>query len=173
MPNHLDMIILFILISYSKNFPYCPYACTTCNVEYGEYSDGEEYENYICTDCIEGYFLRNGDCHKECIENDFGCKTCDVGENRDKCFECKNDYELNYNRIGCHSTFIYCGDKKFYHCYYCDNPYTPKATKCSSCEYHYKLDNNGTCEYDFNYKDGKHIKFNFFIIIFNIIIIFY
>ena len=173
MSSYFNIIILFLIISFSENQYYCPDECSECYKEYGTYSDGEEYENIFCTSCIEGYFLKNSYCIKKCVENESGCKLCDVGENSNLCFQCIDEYELNYNKLGCHATYIYCGSKKFYHCSRCDNYYShSQSTKCGLCDSHYKLVNNETCEYDFNYKDGKFIKFNIFIIIINIILFF-
>ena len=103
------------------------------------------------------------------------CKVCDVGDDKDKCIECHDNYELSLDRTSCQSKFIGCGNQTFEHCVKCSQIPQSNKYKCDECKYHYILDDN-ECKYDVNltkYKYAINIKPKYFMMIFLQIIYFY
>jgi len=131
--------------------------CSECH-----YKVGTEYD-YICTKCMDGYYLSNDRCH-ECYDIDNKipsgkCKKsyCPGTSNHDKISKCKcNDgYALAYQ------TCISC-PSNFQNCHY--DSYTDK-TKCSKCDIRHAITAQGeciscpiycySCYYDENTKSAK------------------
>ena len=175
------MIIKFILLIFiisSHICGRCPDFCAEC---YCTTNYPDEY-CHKCLECIDGYYLykehwySDFECRKLCIEGfaQEDCKVCDVGDNKDKCIECHDNYELSKDRRTCESKFIQCGNKAFEYCVKCSKLSQSTEYKCDECKYHYILDGND-CIYDNNltkYKSALNIKPRYCIIIIILIIYF-
>ena len=157
--------ILLIFIFSSCICDECPAHCARCQCVTNslglENCDG-------CLECFYGYFLfkehwySNPVCKKLCVEgfNQEDCKVCDVGDDRDKCIECHEEYEPSDDRTICQLKFAKCGNKTFENCVKCSRISSSTEYKCDECKYHYILDGY-ECIYDRNlsrYKSALNIK---------------
>ena len=138
-------ILLISIISYCI-CGICPDFCSKCRcVTYY----AEEKCPY-CEECFEGYYLYKEHwysdyvCKKQCNEGfaEEDCKVCDVGDDKDKCIECHDNYELSLDRTSCQSKFIGCWNQTFEHCVKCSQIPQSNKYKCDECKYHYILDDN-------------------------------
>jgi len=171
----------YLLESIDKYYSHCipcPTGCKYCydnifssdinhsynnnDTNYNNYSD---YFNYInnssvldhennkyCTSCIEGYYLLNNLCKKQCdIGKEEKCLTCTDNE-INRCSSCNPTYYLDIISGTCHK----CQENN---CLKCDN------NACFKCENGYELISNKcykTCEKGINEKckECKNINSN-------------
>ena len=165
------LILIFFMIFAIIKCSGCGEGCVDCTW------DGSLWD---CDECAEGYFIDEtlwyGLCKKKCIENyedETSCKVCDVGDNRDKCIECHENYSLSKDKKSCIPKFILCGEEKHFNCKKCDIN-SLNSSSCGECNYHYILI-DGFCEYDLNttkYSYGNFFNKSFSMFISLIIILF-
>ena len=143
-----QVFIYFILFSI-LNCNKCGEGCIECVwTGYG----------WDCNECLPGYFLDEffgyGQCKKQCVEsfNETDCMICDVGDDRDKCIQCHENYILSKDKKSCVPDFLVCGETRYYNCKKCGNVSISEnnsTSSCGECNYHFILE-NGVCEYDRN-----------------------
>lgn len=149
--------LIFFMIYTIINCSGCGEGCVDCTWT-GSTQD--------CDQCKEGYFLVNllwyGSCKKKCVENyddETACKVCDVGDDRDKCIECHENYSLSKDKKSFSRNFILCGKERHFNWKKCEDS-SLNTSSCEECNYHYILV-DGFCEYDLNttkYNYGKYFK---------------
>ena len=119
---------------------------------------------------------------KECIEgqNKTDCKKFRTGDDRDKCNECHENYKLSGGQKESFPEFIKCGETILYNCDKCDmiidySKDNPFQFKCGVCIKDYIL-KNGVCASNVDdyilVTSGQNIKFNFFSIIYLILLLY-
>lgn len=105
----------------------CPLGCSTCN------------EYYVCTSCLDGYYLFNGTC-RICPAK---CKTCRLenGLQQPTCSSCEYPYVFSQLDIGdvcalCAYPCKYCLNNNLTHCVTCLKPFMQNSDngKCVICQ---------------------------------------
>ena len=133
-----------------------------------DYSFDEDYTDFWCIECDDGYYLEKEKCHKNlCVEGEKedSCSEC---KSDGRCYSCYSDDYSVYERYKCKKTFLQCGNNTIKNCEECEIVNGNQTGICKQCYSEY-IKSNNTCYYNYRLNNMDRIKVNKFLIYFMIL----